>query len=50
VEIVLPQGVKPVKVKLLTAGSEQGHTVRDDILTLSVPGFPLHEVVAVDLQ
>ncbi len=50
VEIMVPEGAVVKKVKLLTAGSEPTFAVQAGILSLTVPPFELHEVVAVDLQ
>ena len=50
VEIVLPQGGEVERVKLLTSGLEPSFTLRDGVLAVTVPGFALHEVVAVDLK
>jgi len=49
VEIMVPDGAEAKNVKLLTAGREPKFTVQGGVLSLAVPPFELHEVVAVDL-
>ena len=49
VEIMVPDGAEVKKVKLLTARREPKFTVQGGVLSLAVPPFELHEVVAVDL-
>ncbi|MDR1637811.1 MAG: beta-galactosidase trimerization domain-containing protein [Treponema sp.] len=47
---VLPRGVKPAAVKLLSCGKNAQYKLEDGKLSLSVPSFLDHEVVAVDVE
>ncbi|MDR0450177.1 MAG: beta-galactosidase trimerization domain-containing protein, partial [Treponema sp.] len=47
--LTLPQGVKPTAVKLLSAGKEAPCKLEGQKLSLTVPPFLDHEVVAIDI-
>ena len=47
--IRLPEGTRPGKVRLLTAGAAPRTTLAAGVLTVTVPSIDVHEVVAVDL-
>ncbi len=49
VRIRLPDGLRPRKVQLLTAGTTMTPRVADGVLTVTVPSVDVHEVVAIDL-
>jgi hypothetical protein len=49
VQVRLPEGTKPRRAQLLTAGSAAGITETGGWLTFTVPVVELHEVVAIDL-
>ncbi len=49
VRIRLPQGARPARVHLLTAGSTPRTTTAAGVLTVTVPTLELHEVIAIDL-
>lgn len=49
VRLTLPAGAMVRKVHLLTAGRTPAHELAPGLLTVRVPSFELHEVVAVDL-
>ena len=49
VRVRLPEGVKPRKVQLLTAGAEPRTEIAGRWLSLTVPSVLVHEVVAIDL-
>jgi hypothetical protein len=45
----LPEGTRPRKVQLLTAGKSVDFKTTGQAITLSVPSIDVHEVVAIDL-
>jgi hypothetical protein len=45
----LPEGSRPKKVQLLTAGKTVDYKVTGTAMTLTVPSIDVHEVVAIDL-
>ena len=47
--IRLPEGVRPTKVQLLTAGTVPRTSQANGILTVTVPSVEVHEVIAIDL-
>jgi hypothetical protein len=49
VRVRLPEGAKPRRVQLLTAGAEPRTEQAGQWLSVTVPSIELHEVVAVDL-
>jgi hypothetical protein len=49
VRIRLPEGVRPQKVHLLTAGTTLNPAVTAGICTVTVPSVDVHEVIAIDL-
>ena len=49
VRVRLPQGVRPGRVQLLTAGATPRTTTTGGVLTITVPSVELHEVVAIDV-
>jgi hypothetical protein len=49
VRIRLPQGARPQKVHLLTAGTTLNAAVTAGICTVTVPAVDVHEVIAIDL-
>jgi hypothetical protein len=46
--LVLPEGIKPAAVKLLSTGKPVQYKLEGRKLSLTVPSFPDHEIVAVD--
>lgn len=48
VELRLPFGPPPRTVRLLTSRQQPKADFKDGVLKLTVPSFPLHEVVAID--
>ncbi|MDR1046410.1 MAG: beta-galactosidase trimerization domain-containing protein [Treponema sp.] len=48
--LVLPGGVKPIAVKLLSSGKNAQYKLEDGKLSLSIPSFLDHEVVAIDIE
>jgi hypothetical protein len=50
VRIRLPAGLRAGRVQLLTAGSAPRVQDRSGVLTVTVPAFDVHEVVAVDVE
>ncbi len=48
VQIRLPQGARPAKIQLLTAGSTPRATTSGGVITVTVPSVELHEVIAID--
>jgi hypothetical protein len=49
VDVALPAGAAPARVRLLTAGRKPRHSVEGGRLRVTVPSVECHEVVAVDL-
>jgi len=49
VRIRLPDGLRPRKVQLLTAGTTITPQIVGDVCTLTVPSVAVHEVIAIDL-
>jgi Hypothetical glycosyl hydrolase 6/Beta-galactosidase trimerisation domain len=49
VSVRLPDGTRPKKVQLLTAGKSVDFAMMGQGLTLTVPSIDVHEVVAIDL-
>jgi hypothetical protein len=49
VRVRLPQGVRPSRVHLLTAGTTPRTTTAGGVLTVTVPSVELHEIVAIDV-
>ena len=49
VRVRLPQGVRPGRVQLLTAGATPRTTTAGGVLTVTVPSVELHEIVAIDV-
>lgn len=49
VRIRLPEGVRPRRVHLLTAGTTLNPAVTAGICTVTVPSVDVHEVIAIDL-
>lgn len=49
VRIRLPEGRRPTRVHLLTAGSTLDAAMAGDICTVTVPSVDVHEVIAIDL-
>jgi hypothetical protein len=47
--IRLPEGTRPTKVQLLTAGTVLRDNPSGEDLRLTVPSVDIHEVVAIDL-
>jgi hypothetical protein len=45
----LPEGVRPTRVQLLTAGLTPPVDVSGGVLTVTVPSIEVHEVVAIDV-
>jgi hypothetical protein len=45
----LPEGSRPKKVQLLTAGKTLDYKLSGTAITLTVPSVEVHEVVAIDL-
>jgi hypothetical protein len=45
----LPEGTRPRKVQLLTAGKSVDFKTTGQAITLTVPSIDVHEVVAIDL-
>jgi putative glycosyl hydrolase-like family 6 (GHL6) protein len=50
VRLRLPQGVRPRRAQLLTAGLEAPLEVSHGVLTVDVPSVDVHEVVAIDID
>ncbi len=48
VRVRLPDGLRPRKVHLLTAGTTPRTRQSDGVLTITVPSVEVHEVVAID--
>jgi hypothetical protein len=48
VRIRLPEGVKPSRVHLLTAGTTVRTLISGNVLAVTVPSVDIHEVVAID--
>jgi hypothetical protein len=48
-KVVLPEGVKPVRVKLLRAKLDVPVNLQGDELTVVVPQVLDHEVVAIEI-
>jgi len=44
----LPEGARPKKVQLLTAGKTVDYRVSGTAVMLTVPSVDVHEVVAID--
>jgi hypothetical protein len=49
VRVRLPEGARPKRVQLLTAGRAPRTRMTDGWLSVTVPGVELHEVIAIDL-
>ena len=49
VSVRLPEGARPKKVQLLTAGKAVDYKMLGTVCTLTVPSVDVHEVVAIDL-
>jgi hypothetical protein len=49
VRLRLPEGVRPTRVQLLTAGLTPPVDVSGGVLTVTVPSIEVHEVVAIDV-
>ena len=49
VRLRLPEGVRPTRVQLLTAGLTPPVDVSDGVLTVTVPSIEVHEVIAIDV-
>jgi len=49
VSVRLPDGTRPKKVQLLTAGKTVDFKIAGQLVTLTVPSIDVHEVVAIDL-
>jgi len=49
VQLRLPEGVRPTRVQLLTAGLTPPVDVSGGVLTVTVPSIDVHEVVAIDV-
>jgi hypothetical protein len=49
VRIRLPEGARPSKVQLLTAGMQPRVQLAAGALTVTIPSVEIHEVIAVDL-
>jgi hypothetical protein len=49
VSVRLPDGARPHKVHLLTAGKAVDYKVTSGVCQLTVPSIEVHEVVAIDL-
>jgi hypothetical protein len=47
--IRIPDGLRPRRVQLLTAGTSSSAQPIDGVLTVTVPSVEVHEVVAIDL-
>jgi hypothetical protein len=45
----LPEGTRPKKVQLLTAGKSVDFKMMGQVVVLTVPSIDVHEVVAIDL-
>ena len=50
VRVSVPGGLRPTKVKLLTAGTSAAPQVTGGTITVKVPTVEIHEVVAIDLE
>ena len=48
VTVKLPEGARPKKVQLLTAGKTVDYRVSGTAVMLTVPSVDVHEVVAID--
>jgi hypothetical protein len=46
--LILPEGIRPAAVKLLSTGKPAQYKVEGRKLTVSVPSFLDHEVIAID--
>ena len=49
VRLRLPEGVRPTRVQLLTAGLTPPVDVSGGVLTVTVPSIDVHEVIAIDV-
>jgi hypothetical protein len=49
VSVRLPEGTRPKKVQLLTAGKSVDFKMMGQVVVLTVPSIDVHEVVAIDL-
>ncbi len=49
VRLRLPEGVRPTRVQLLTAGLTPPLDVSGGVLTVTVPSIDVHEVIAIDV-
>jgi hypothetical protein len=49
VRLRLPEGVRPTRVQLLTAGLTPPVDVSGGVMTVTVPSIEVHEVVAIDV-
>jgi hypothetical protein len=49
VSVRLPDGTRPKKVQLLTAGKAVDVKTTGQVVMLTVPSIDVHEVVAIDL-
>jgi len=49
VSVRLPDGTRPRKVQLLTAGKNVDFKMTGHVVVLTVPSIGVHEVVAIDL-
>ena len=49
VRVRLPEGVRPTRVQLLTAGLTPPVDVSGGVLTVTVPSIDVHEVIAIDV-
>jgi len=50
VRIRLPEGRRPAKVQLLTAGTAVATELASGTLRVVVPSVDIHEVIAIDLR
>lgn len=50
VRVAVPGGLRPTKVKLLTAGTSAAPQETGGTITVKVPTVEIHEVVAIDLE
>jgi hypothetical protein len=50
VRVAVPGGLRPTKVKLLTAGTSAAPLETGGTITVKVPTVEIHEVVAIDLE